>query len=389
MAPEKVIEWSGWDNKDIISFATNLRADCGYRPDWPEASKTGLSRVLEYCKTDPNRRTLVIWYADAPPHTHEATYDNAVKERQLLDTSPTGSDWVKLSYEANKRNCSIFSFIPSGGYGGMNHYNFLSEVTGGRCISVQNFDTLSRLTLDIILQWTGLFDWAKGDPVDPQIHSSSNVLAYIHPLSERPTPAEDESQAAGYLSDYIAVRTTPVDLKTDIPVGPIAAQVGRRSAAKRFADQNDTDYRALVYALLLRQIHSNVHALTYNPVFGQLWRAVCKDSSEANATNKQGLFDAFSQKIGQISDPAQRAAVQQWLEDSFDSSEEIEKIIDSAESKNPRVYLDLDSGIKLTRRELLEVSKSCYSGVLKNLVSIFTHLKVSYQELSSTPIYWH
>ena len=40
------------------------------------------------------------------------------------------------------------------------------------------------------------------------------------------------------------------------------------------------------------------------------------------------------------------------------------------------MYLVLDSGVELTERELLEVSKSCNSDVLKKLATIFTHLKV-------------
>ena len=40
------------------------------------------------------------------------------------------------------------------------------------------------------------------------------------------------------------------------------------------------------------------------------------------------------------------------------------------------VYLDLDSDVELTRRVLLEVSRSCNSDVLKKLATIVTHLKV-------------
>ena len=40
------------------------------------------------------------------------------------------------------------------------------------------------------------------------------------------------------------------------------------------------------------------------------------------------------------------------------------------------MYLVLDSGVELTERESLEVSKRCTSDVLKKLVTIFTHLNV-------------
>ena len=40
------------------------------------------------------------------------------------------------------------------------------------------------------------------------------------------------------------------------------------------------------------------------------------------------------------------------------------------------VYLDPDSDMELTRRELLEVLRSCNSDVLRELATIFTYLKV-------------
>ena len=40
------------------------------------------------------------------------------------------------------------------------------------------------------------------------------------------------------------------------------------------------------------------------------------------------------------------------------------------------VYLVLDSGVELTERESLEVSKSCNSDMLKKLAAIITHLNI-------------
>ena len=40
------------------------------------------------------------------------------------------------------------------------------------------------------------------------------------------------------------------------------------------------------------------------------------------------------------------------------------------------VYLDPDSDVELTRRVLLEVSRSCNSDMLKKLAAIITHLNV-------------
>ena len=97
-----------------------------------------------------------------------------------------------------------------------------------------------------------------------------------------------------------------------------------------------------------------------------------------NSSKKAKLANAFAVKAGQICSGEKREIMQKWLEDSFDSRAEIEEIVKKApvDEATVWVYLDLDSGVEFTRRELLEVSRSCNSGVLKKLATIFTHLKV-------------
>ncbi len=54
---QDVIEWSDWDNPNIVQLAKSLDPRGG--GDTPEASKTALGRILEVVDTE--RRTLVIW----------------------------------------------------------------------------------------------------------------------------------------------------------------------------------------------------------------------------------------------------------------------------------------------------------------------------------------
>ena len=102
-----------------------------------------------------------------------------------------------------------------------------------------------------------------------------------------------------------------------------------------------------------------------------------------DSSKKAKLANAFAVKARQICSGEKCEVMQKWLEDSFDSTEEIEELIANApgvadaNANQDRIYLDLDSGIDLTRKDLLEVSKSCYSGVLQKLTQIFTHIKVS------------
>src|ERR1700722_3341267 len=158
---------------------------------------------------------------------------------------------------------------------------------------------------------------------------------------------------------------------SSIPRGLLAAEPS--NLAKRFANPSETAYRETVYEMLGAIIETNVFSLTYNPIFGQLWRAVCrKPGIQQNA-----LLNAFSNRVGTVTDPVQKVGLQQWLDESFDATEEIEAIIaKQGELHSPMVYLDLDVHVDLTRTELLEVSRSCYAGVLKKIAAVFTHLKV-------------
>jgi len=68
-----------------------------------------------------------------------------------------------------------------------------------------------------------------------------------------------------------------------------------------------------------------------------------------------------------------------FVENSYDATEQIQEMINKAPAGGKRMYLDLDAmgqgGVDLTRMELLEVSRSCYSGAMAKLATIFTHAK--------------
>src|SRR5262249_23669645 len=133
----------------------NLQATGG--GDYPEAAKSALIRALQEVRRGKSKQTLVLWYADAPPHHPSCkSFENDAKE---IAAYPKGStDWVKLSFLARKMNLTVFSFIPVlMRVRESSFYVFLSEVTGGLCISSQAISDrgISRLTLETVLQWMG------------------------------------------------------------------------------------------------------------------------------------------------------------------------------------------------------------------------------------------
>ena len=373
--------WSEWNNPDLSKFTSNIRPDGG--GDYPEAAKSGLLHALD--KVDPTKRTLILWYADAPPHHIHSTAVNAKKERKQYPNDST--DWVKLSLLTKEKNCTVFSFGSVMGDDHLSYYVLLSQLTSGACLSFggyHNIDTyhLSRLTLDIVIHWTGLSDESNTD-AEPMEYGGVSVVSFKDPA---PTECSieklgSEENGTPFLpavsgpSFFSKPSSTALDLAKDIPTSPNAHIFQAQSIQKRFADPQNEDFRQMVYVELEQLIESNVFALTYNSVFGQLWRAVCKTG---DSSKKADLANAFSVKVGQIDNEKKREVMQKWLEDSFDSRAEIEEIVKKApvDEATVWVYLDLDSGVEFTRRELLEVSRSCNSGVLKKLATIFTHLKV-------------
>jgi hypothetical protein len=376
--PAEIAAWSGWNSPTLPQFVSDLTASGG--GDYPEAAKTALIRGLQAVNKDSN--TLVLWYADAPPHHMSIqSYQNDVAEAKAF---PAGAvDWVKLCHTARRRNCTVFCFTPhSADLKFSSFYVLLAELTGGICITSKATSSalISRLTLGVIMQWMGRATSTLSDVIRS---SSAALLRYEHsPRTATPKLADEGAGSRGYLppSFHRAVAGTPLRkiLKKSLELSniPLCAATTQLDLGKRFAAPSEGAYRDLVYESLTSIIQTNVACLTYNPVFGQLWRAVCKDTEGRKMT----LVNLFSEYVGKIVGADEKAALRQWLEDSFDQTEEIEKIIKrhcaAATGPTPMVYLDFDADVHITRTELLEVSRSCYAGVLKKIARVFTHLKV-------------
>jgi hypothetical protein len=371
---DEITSWSEW-NADLPEFVRKLQPSGG--GDYPEAAKTALIRALQ--AVDKNSQTIILWFADAPPH--HCSLQSCYAEAEARCFPEGATDWVKLCYIAIRRNCTVFSFTPiSLPSADACFYVLLSELTGGICVKSsvdsQSSSLISRLTLGVIMQWMG-----QSSDLETVVKESNAVFSRygVSPVGVTPKLSDEKTGSRGYLppsrtdkshkTPLLVILDRPLT-PTDVPRGPLATEPS--NLAKRFARPTEAEYRDLVYDSLSAIIESNVFSLTYNPIFGQLWRAVCKDTSD----KKTQLLNSFSNRIGKLTDPAEKAGLQQWLEESFDSTEEIEGIIAQHGTGGEMVYLDLDADVELTRMELLEVSRSCYAGVLKKVASVFTHLKV-------------
>jgi hypothetical protein len=89
-----LIEFSGWcspagnyqgsdpvvSQDDVLEMARKLRPIGG--GDWPEAAKTGLAKA--YSVMRPEATTIILLYADAPPHFKETDDNNYRMEKAAL-----------------------------------------------------------------------------------------------------------------------------------------------------------------------------------------------------------------------------------------------------------------------------------------------------------------
>ncbi|KZV91550.1 hypothetical protein EXIGLDRAFT_648141 [Exidia glandulosa HHB12029] len=364
-----VIEWSGWDTEqnDLLDFAARLTPSGG--GDYPEAAKTAMIHAMQKADyTDESKETIVLFYTDASPHHDRYGGPNWKQEQKAF--KPGATDWVTIAFTAKARHLRVFSFISARmDAESTRFYAFLSQVTGGVCLTTaSDSQAISRITIDVLLNWMG----AAEPNAAAVTHSSNAVVFDVSPLDVHPRPKDENKADGGFLvTARVAINQRRLDLACDVPR---AETLDRKltALARRFADVGETEYRATVYSTLREIITRNVFSLTYNAVFGQLWRAVCREQT----AEKEDIVQAFGLSVGKIADGEKRKGMTQWLEESYDSTAEIEEMMKKAGEGGQWMYLDLDAQVDMTRVELLEASRSYHRGLLRQLASIFTHAKL-------------
>ena len=418
----EVIEWSGWydesresENPDLIQFVKRLEPRSGFRPDLPEAVKTGLAKAFDVMNEDID--TLVLLYADAPPHASQRTRRgrldygismserNDAKEQRMLAVKkshgghgPRFADWVSACKtlargKGNEGRAQVFCIVdrwlagPQIGY-----FMFLSNLTGGACLHLSDKDAhnISLVTVSSILAWMGVDDFKEADA-----YLSAKLAEYKN--IDSLNLVKDEVTAGDYFSPeasnpflYEKSRETPISTKL------LGIKIARKHSEGRpvhFAKRyfSDFEYRQVVVKHLKQIILNDVTTLALNPVFGDLWRAVCNDRK---SEHRQGLISTFGLAIERISDTLEKARMKQWLEDSYDSTGEILEILEAVPIKRKYPFVCLDPTVRFTkadsagadgeesdreiidfkRDELLEISRSCNYKILRRLGRVLTRL---------------
>ncbi|KAH7360837.1 hypothetical protein BKA65DRAFT_604184 [Rhexocercosporidium sp. MPI-PUGE-AT-0058] len=421
-----LLDWSGWyppsarsdeSKVDLVAKAKSLYSMGG--GDGPEATKTGLAKAYEVMR--PEATTVMLLYTDAPPHT---TSNGSVTDRSsnlgaehkaLSDKSSYGGfgqnfvDWVTstkwLSKRLGDKKAVVFSILEHDiRFDVSGYYNYLSARTGGACFYLADSKpaTISTFTVELLLAWMGAEKTgasATGDfpayltryiSVDgmSKLANEKDLAAsrffWATSTSSYDTiisPEEKIMNKKG-ADNITKVRASAATLKKYLPKKATPVQ----DFSKRYTA--DPNYKKIAVEQLKMIISDDVSAITINPVFGSLWRAVCNDRDNPA---RDEVITAFGLQVDRVQDTEEKARMKVWLEESYDYTAEVMDAINSVpESERfPCVCLDPtlafgkstedddDGSMEITsfrRDELLEIGRSCDYRILRRLGKVLTRL---------------
>ncbi|KAL7941196.1 hypothetical protein V8C42DRAFT_335601 [Trichoderma barbatum] len=410
--PDMLTAWSGWcspagkvQGPDIVSQETVLDMARKMKPDgggdWPEATKTGLAKA--YSVMRPEATTIILLFADAPPHFKEISDErNYAREcAELANPKLWGQegklfvDWTSaantLRYGSKK--AVVFSIIQKISVNTHSPYLYLSTVTEGHLFEIDNMvpDTISQLTIGVLLTWMRLgktvTDSTKRLGSLTKYKSSNDILQATSEESD----LVEKYIAKGHFGGTPAVRKCSDNVESQpVTLGVMPDLVKARgprveSFAEKYA--KDVTYKEMAIQQLRFIIETNVSAISLNPVFGSLWRAVCND--RLNPARDE-IIALFGLHVDKISNADEKPRMKTWLAESYNYAEEINVLIEAVapEDRFPMLFLDPtadfgyvedDEGVQrklqdFTRPELLEIGRSCDYKILRRLGKILTRL---------------
>jgi hypothetical protein len=342
----ELIKWSGWKNntKDLIPFINTLNASGG--SDIPEAAKTAAFELINKIE----KKTIVIWYTDAPPHT-EFTGSSIVHYNKEKNALKENFDWVVLSNKLKDLNSSVWFLLPENSHNIIKGlYAHMSKITNGKTLLLNtiNSNLIGTTTVGLILSIMGhKYDFKK-DIKESFIDTDQNFI--------------DENQINTIISNnnnIIKTKEIIININNNLNI------------IEKF--NKDKDYKNKVYNvfedILTPQL---IKSLTYNPLFGTLWREICKDKSDPR---RDIIVNKLSNVISNLNNAADKTIMQIFIEQSYNQSDQIQELIESCEIQFPSLIIDKNLS-KLSCKDILEITRSCSPTALKQLCEILTNLKI-------------
>lgn len=417
-----VVTWSGWFEPaadgakaqaqvDLIKMAKDLEALGG--GDLPEATKTGLAKA--YSEMDPEAKTLVLIYTDAPPHMFcngflKEEWSNLGKELKALEKphsydgfGPKFADWVSAAdtLRNGRKSAQVFSILDAGmAWEVGSFYQYLSTVTGGACffLTKRGSADISQVTIEILLSWMGAEK--AGVTGSQELSAFMSRYVKVNGIKTLKDEQADECQRFFFVDEHDTVKRynlrnnlTRTELTTDVLKKHLPKKaVPVENFAKRY--KFDAAYKKTVGKHIRRIVEDNVTVISVNPVFGSLWRALCNDRDNPE---RESLISAFGASVEKIKSESEKVRMKAWLEESYDFTAEVVDAIHSVPKDLRFPCVLLDPTLKFTlpkddnevdgedeeaqrpitefrRDELLEIGRSCDYKILRRLGKVLTRL---------------
>lgn len=412
---KNLTSWSGWchstDNavdgldmatqKTVLYMAASIMTQGN--DDIPEASKTGLAYAYEKMRTGVT--TMIILYTDAPPHLKQVSDKNGKLEQAALNepdsyggTGHLFADWTSAAktMRDGPKKANVFPIIKAGDVGTRSSYLYLSQMTGGMTIVLPQVtaDAISVLTTTMLLTWMGT---DQREMQSQEGMSGVDIPIYHSTKTISNATSEDHPKLRKYLATQFSKVCETNTTISNVLINELGTVMRQRGPpVGNFVDRynNDEKYKDAVISQLRRIFEENVIAMSLNPVFGSLWRAVCNGRG---GTDRDVLAPALGYHIDRIENPEKKARMKKWLEQSYDYTRTIEKEVSevAAENRYPLVFLDPTTNFanvsmelakdgrelhQFERSELLEIGRSCGGRVLERLGKVLTRLTITESE---------
>ncbi|KAI8591007.1 hypothetical protein BDZ88DRAFT_437919 [Geranomyces variabilis] len=397
-----VVRWSGWfqSHRGFSPFLEGGQLGPGGDP--PEAVKTALSLVCDVVEASypgkcdngipSQKRTLVIWHGDAPPH-HPANQDGHPNYRRELSALGRDFDWIGLCKRARDLGVIAFPLIASGDRDTLSYFQCLAYMTGGCANVVANVgdgSTWTGLTLTMVLRYLGC-----GTDLLPCIKDdAARGLAWKQDPKRIFKAEVTENDAPGYLpsrkiankkksllnlnvqAGSVVVSVIQLEIQGAISVPKASFKPGLSMKELRSAFSNDASFAARVLSVLTDLV-SDIDALmtlTSSKLFSCLWR----EAVSVRSTAQTVLLSTFHKTLAGNVDQGKRATLKTWLEQGYDASDDIQQAISAipVNSRFPALVFTGEITSIARPQDLTIISSTCKPTSLKKLIRFLHQIRI-------------
>eukprot|EP01024_Parvocaulis_polyphysoides_P033966 TRINITY_DN30092_c0_g4_i1.p2 TRINITY_DN30092_c0_g4~~TRINITY_DN30092_c0_g4_i1.p2 ORF type:complete len:263 (-),score=45.20 TRINITY_DN30092_c0_g4_i1:428-1216(-) len=235
-------------------------------------------------------------------------------------------------------------------------------------------DTITQATISVLLK-------LMGQKIETDFYDQNQTQAQITMLKyEQPLNLE-ELKSEWDCDNWVTQNGCKHEIIKNVPIDENIAPIGKIQVdMKRIVEifRKDENFQDLVSECLQKLlVPENVLSLTYNPIFGKLWRECCKRKEDDRFLSLADQLSSVVEKLGTIS-AQKREQLKHWIEESYNYLEEnLARIYDIPEDRLSMGYLILDAipeDSLPSKKDLRSITQFPTPGVLQAAQKILTQV---------------